>query len=93
MTVGSPLGISEVREGLTPPWTSHDGWPSQRVGEGRWTNVYDPLDPVCGIVDRVIGTHYRQAGVVRVEDVAVSNTGSGRHSIGKYLGQPACGTT
>lgn len=93
MTVGSSLGISEVREGLTPPWTSHDGWPSQRVGEGRWTNVYDPLDPVCGIVDRVIGTHYRQAGVVRVEDVAVSNTGSGRHSIGKYLGQPACGTT
>ena len=89
MTVGSPLGISEVREGLTPPWTSHDGWPSQRVGEGRWTNVYDPLDPVCGIVDRAIGTHFRQAGVVRVDDVGVSNTGSWRHSIGKYLGQPA----
>jgi len=88
LTVGSPLGISEVREGLTPPWTSQDGWPSQRVGDGRWSNVFDALDPVCGLLDRVIGTHYRRAGAVRVEDMRVSNTGSWRHSIGKYLGQP-----
>ena len=36
----------------------------------------------------MIATHYRQAGLVRVDDVGVSNTGSWRHSIGKYLGQP-----
>ena len=87
LTVGSPLGISEVRDGLTPPWTSHDGWPAQRLGGGSWTNVSDGLDPVCGFLDREIGEHYRQGGVVRVEDVGVSNSGTWRHSIGKYLGQ------
>ena len=30
----------------------------------------------------------RQDGLVRVEDVGVSNTGSWRYSIGRYLGQP-----
>jgi pimeloyl-ACP methyl ester carboxylesterase len=88
LTVGSPLGISEVRDGLTPPWTSHDGWPSQRLKAGRWSNVSDALDPVCGFFDREIGEHYRQGGVVRVEDVGVQNAGTWRHSIGKYLGQP-----
>ncbi|MGH3935432.1 MAG: hypothetical protein ACRDS1_10735 [Pseudonocardiaceae bacterium] len=87
LTVGSPLGISEVQDGLTPPWTRDDGWPAQRLGEGLWTNVYDPLDPVCGGFDRKIAGDYRYGGMVRVVDVGVSNRGSWRHSIGKYLGQ------
>ena len=76
LTVGSPLGISEVPEGLTPQWTSHDGWPSHRIGEGRCSNVYDALDPVCGLFDQMIGTHYRQGGIVRVEGIGASNTGN-----------------
>lgn len=87
LTVGSPLGISEIREKLAPPWTSDDGWPSQRLGGGPWFNVYDPLDPVCGGFDRRIAGDYRWRGKRRVIDLSVSNRGSWRHSIGKYLGQ------
>ncbi len=87
LTVGSPLGISEVQDGLTPPWTRDDGWPSQRLGDGPWMNVYDPLDPVCGGFDRKIAGGYRRGGTVRVIDIGVSNRGSWRHSIAKYLGQ------
>jgi hypothetical protein len=88
VTVGSPLGISEVRDGLTPPWTAVDGWPAKRLGNGTWWNVFDALDPVCGGLDREIARHYRSDGRSRVADVGVSNTGYWRHSIGKYLGQP-----
>jgi hypothetical protein len=88
VTAGSPLGISEVRDGLTPPWTMQDGWPSQRLGDHAWWNVYDALDPVCGFLDREIATHYRRAGQTRVADIGVSNDGYWRHSISKYLGQP-----
>ncbi len=87
LTIGSPLGMSEIRDGLTPPWTAADGWPSQRLGDGAWTNVFDELDPVCGFRDRKIATHYRRSDQTRVADVAVSNDGYWRHSIGKYLGQ------
>ncbi|HJT93035.1 MAG TPA: hypothetical protein VJ777_13990 [Mycobacterium sp.] len=87
LTVGSPLGISEVRDGLTPPWTAENGWPAERLGDGTWRNVFDELDPVCGFGDRKIATHYRRAGDVEVTDVAVSNDGYWRHSISKYLGQ------
>jgi hypothetical protein len=50
-------------------------------------NVYDPLDPVCGGLDRKIAGSYRRGGTVRVIDMGVSNRGSWRHSIAKYLGQ------
>jgi hypothetical protein len=87
VTVGSPLGISEVQERLAPPWSRDDGWPWQRLGDGPWSNVYDPLDPVCGGLDRRIAADYRHRGTARVRDVRVSNRGSWRHAIGKYLGQ------
>jgi hypothetical protein len=86
LTLGSPLGISEVQERLAPPWTRANGWPS-RLGNGPWCNIYDPLDPVCGVFDRVIGGDYRRDGTILVRDISVSNTGSWRHAIGKYLGQ------
>jgi Alpha/beta hydrolase family len=87
LTLGSPLGISEVQDGLTPPWTRKDGWPAQRLGSGRWGNFYDPLDPVCGGFDRLLAPDYLAGGVERVADARVDNTGSWRHSIAKYLGQ------
>jgi len=88
LTVGSPLGLDEVQAGLTPPWTRHDGWPGQRLPDGQWVNIGDPLDPVCGF-DRKLADDFRRDGVARVRDVGVLNEGSWRHSIGKYLGQPA----
>jgi hypothetical protein len=88
ITVGSPLGLSEVRAGLTPPWSARDGWPEERLRGGSWANVGDPLDPVCGFARHIAGD-FRRADERRVEDVGVINAGSWRHSIGKYLGQPA----
>jgi hypothetical protein len=88
LTIGSPLGLAEVRERLAPPWTARDGWPSQRLGDGPWTNVYDLLDPVCGGLDRLIGNDFQRAGQVLLADVRVRNSGSWRHGITKYLGQP-----
>jgi hypothetical protein len=89
--VGSPLGLSEVQAGLTPPWTAADGWPDARLGDRYWANVYDRLDPVCGFDPR-IANDYRWRGAERVNDIEVFNSGSWRHSIAKYLGQPALRT-
>ncbi len=87
LTVGSPLGISEVQDRLAPPWTRRNGWPADRLGSGPWSNVFDLLDPVCGGLDRRIAGDYRHNGESRVSDIAVTNEGSWRHSISKYLGQ------
>jgi hypothetical protein len=87
ITIGSPLGISEVQDGLKPPWTRHDGWPSTRLGSGGWANFYDPLDPVCGGLDRLLAPDFRRAGAKHVADVHVTNKGTWRHSADKYLGQ------
>ena len=88
LTVGSPLGLSEVQAGLAPPWTSADGWPTARLGDRYWANVYDRLDPVCGLDPR-IAHDFRWRGADRITDIEVSNSGSWRHGIAKYLGQPA----
>jgi pimeloyl-ACP methyl ester carboxylesterase len=87
ITVGSPLGLSAVQGELTPPYTRNDGWPERCLADGRWVNVSDGLDPVCG-ADPLLGGDFRRQGMVRVDDIAVKNRGSWRHSIGKYLGQP-----
>ncbi len=86
VTLGSPLGISEVQHALAPPWTARDGWPSRRLADGVWVNVADRLDPVCG-PDPSIANEYRHRGEERVHDVHVANPGSWRHSVGKYLGR------
>lgn len=86
VTLGSPLGLSDVQRRLAPPWTRRDGWPTKRLGAGSWTNVADRLDPVCGF-DAAIGPDFRRGGVARVLDVSVTNEGRWRHSIVKYLRQ------
>ncbi len=88
ITVGSPLGLSEVQAGLTPPWTAKQGWPTARLGDRYWANLYDRLDPVCGLDPRIAGD-YRWRGAERISDIEVSNGGKWRHSIAKYLSQPA----
>jgi len=87
VTCGSPLGIDEVQQRLMPPWTRSDGWPSQRLLDGPWTNVYDTFDPVCGGWRAALAGHYQRGSVEKVADLKVHNEGSWRHSIGKYLGQ------
>jgi hypothetical protein len=86
VTLGSPLGLSEVQHALAPPWTVGDGWPATIRAGGSWTNFADRLDPVCG-ADPRIASDYRRAGETVVTDVLVGNGGSWRHSVTKYLGQ------
>ena len=88
ITLGSPLGLSDLQEKLAPPWTRHDGWPTTRLGTGQWTNVADRLDPVCGF-DAAIGPDFCRGGVSQVLDVSVTNEGRWRHSVVKYLRQHA----
>ena len=39
ITVGSPLGLSEVQGALTPPYTRNDAWPERCLADGRWVDV------------------------------------------------------
>ncbi len=86
ITVGSPLGLDEVQDRLDPGWSRWDGFPSRRL-TGRWVNVYDHLDPVCGF-DPVLAKDFRGAGRTVVTDIHEANWGRWRHSIGKYLRRP-----
>ncbi len=86
MTVGSPLGISEVYDNFKPEYQQHDAFPSEKVG-GNWVNVYDRLDPVA--FDARIANDYRKDGNKVVIDERVHNSGKWRHSSYKYYGQQA----
>lgn len=87
ITIGSPLGLDEVQDRLQPEWSRAGGYPHEKV-RGGWVNLFDRLDPVCGF-DPAITNDFRSAGVGNVEDIAVHNDGTWRHSATKYLRQPA----
>jgi hypothetical protein len=86
ITLGSPLGVDEVQDRLQPGWTRDDGFPHEKV-RGDWVNLFDRLDPVCGF-DPKLANDYRKGGAAAIEDVAVQNDGTWRHSATKYLRQP-----
>jgi hypothetical protein len=85
LTIGSPLGLSEVQDKLAPEWSSDDGFPDKI--EGRWVNVYDRLDPVAGF-DPELANAYKLDGSCTIEDIHEPNEGTWRHSIVKYLRGP-----
>lgn len=87
ITLGSPLGLDEIQDKLQPGWTRKDGYPSEKVALA-WFNAADRLDPVCGLAPS-LARDFRRDGASRVEDVKVDNGGFWRHSIQKYLRQPA----
>lgn len=86
MTVGSPLGISEVHDNLKPGYSIRDGFPSNKVTDG-WVNIFDRLDPVA--FDARIANDYKQGDVEVIVDERVKNSGRWRHSSWKYFGQDA----
>lgn len=86
MTVGSPLGLSEVHDNFDPKHELSDGFPTNGVS-GEWINVYDRLDPVA--FDARLGKDYRKADKVVITDERVHNDGRWRHSSWKYFGQKA----
>ena len=83
MTIGSPLGIDEVQEGLQPEWTRSDGFPSQKL-LGKWINIFDPFDAVARLDPR-LANDYCQAGAAVIEDIEEENWGAWRHNITHYL--------
>jgi len=85
ITLGSPLGLSEIQHKMKPEYSSHDGYASKAA---RWWNFSDRLDPVCG-PDPRIANDYRKGGSSVITDVIVRNTGWFRHPVDKYLRQPS----
>ncbi len=83
MTVGSPLGISEVHDNFSA-YDSRDAFPTARL-DGKWVNVYDRLDPVA--LDSRLANDYQKSQVQVIEDQRVRNGGAWRHSSWKYFNQ------
>lgn len=85
MTVGSPLGISEIHDNFKPDYNKSDAYPSSKL-RGDWINVYDRIDPVA--FDARLSNDYQKAGKKVITDQRVKNSGKWRHSSYKYYGQP-----
>ena len=84
ITVGSPLGISEIHDNFDPTYARRDAFPSEKL-KGDWINVYDRLDPVA--FDARLANDYQRSGARVITDERVRNTGRWRHSSGKYYRQ------
>jgi hypothetical protein len=82
ITLGSPLGVREVQEELIAVDAGDVDFPAATLG--KWINIYDPLDPVCG-ADPKLANDYRTVDGKSVTDIRESNWGSWRHTITHYL--------
>lgn len=83
MTVGSPLGISEVHDNFSR-YNKNNAYPSAKLS-GKWINVYDRLDPVA--LDSRLANDYQNNNAQVIEDQRVWNDGAWRHSSWKYFNQ------
>ncbi len=83
ITLGTPLGMSEIQHNMRPEWSKDDGYPGELP---RWVNVVDRLDPVC-VADPIIANDYMRKKAAVVVDEVVSNGGVMRHPSGKYFRQ------
>lgn len=86
ITIGSPLGLDEIQDKLQPEWTRANGFPRTKVAR-EWVNLFDRLDPVCGLDPR-LANDYRENDASVIRDHVVVNDGAWRHSATKYLRQP-----
>lgn len=81
-TLGSPLGITEVQDELRAADVKKVDFPAAKLL--RWVNVFDPMDPICG-VDPRFANDYTAVDGRKVEDLEESNWGNWRHTITHYL--------
>lgn len=86
MTVGSPLGMSEIQDKLTPGYSQHDGFPSEKVS-GRWVNIFDPVD-IVSRADPKLSNDFKQNGKQQIIDIKQKNGGLWTHGMVKYASQP-----
>ncbi|MDH2518592.1 esterase/lipase family protein [Acinetobacter baumannii] len=82
ITLGSPLGIKEIQDELRSSEVKLVDFPSAKLM--NWINVYDPLDPICG-VDPKLANEYLSDNKLKIKDIKESNWGSWRHTATHYL--------
>ncbi|MDR2215008.1 MAG: hypothetical protein LBE59_04110 [Nevskiaceae bacterium] len=82
ITLGSPLGIKEVQDELRAEGARQVDFPAAKLN--RWTNIYDPLDPICGFDPR-FDNDYLPVNGKGVVDIREDNWGNWRHTITHYL--------
>ncbi|GAA1114942.1 hypothetical protein [Kitasatospora arboriphila] len=78
ITIGSPLGITEIRDRLAAPLTVPPG-------VAAWRNAYDPRDLVA--LGRTVRPEYEPGSLT--EDVVVVNDSANHHGAAEYLARPA----
>jgi subtilisin family serine protease len=84
VTIGSPLGLTEVQDQLKSITRQPKGLKVPAIVK-RWINVADPLDPVCA--DKRLRSDYAPVNGVSIEDFVQWNVDSPRdpHSGTGYL--------
>lgn len=82
ITIGSPLGVTEVQDELHAIDKKHVDFPAATLRQ--WLNIYDPLDPVCG-ADPKFANDYEPVDGKTVIDICEPNWGSWRHTVTHYL--------
>ena len=85
ITVGSPLGMSEIQHKLKPGFSEHDGFPHENL-TGNWSNVFDPVD-IVSIAAPKLRNDYLQDGQSQVIDLRQNNGGFWTHGLLKYAVQ------
>ena len=85
MTIGSPLGLSEMQTNLKPGYSREDGFPYEKV-DLRWVNIFDPLDIVAR-ADPRLRNDYQKGGGEVVEDLRQNNGGVWTHAFKRYAAQ------
>jgi hypothetical protein len=88
LTIGSPLGISEIHDNFEPRYDKKNSFPSEKL-QGDWWNFHDRLDPVA--IDARLANDYQQEGSEVIKDQQVKNEGLWRHDSEKYLAQSSFG--
>jgi hypothetical protein len=81
ITLGSPLGLRSIREGMSKQ--ARDRIPSFPPGVLGWVNIYDPSDAVC--LAGGLAAYWP-----KVEDKIVDNE-KDPHEVLRYLGKKATG--
>lgn len=87
ITLGSPLGMTEVQNELKPEWSRNDGYPSEKV-KNHWANFYDPVDLISRF-DTNLTNDFKKNGEGVIDNIKVNNSGVWTHSAVKYLAQKA----
>jgi hypothetical protein len=82
ITIGSPLGITEIQDELRAIDAKEIDFPAEKLE--FWFNIYDQLDPVCGL-DPKLNNDYLSVNGKFVVDLKESNWGSWRHTSTHYL--------